>query len=122
MTQFFVLMSGLFVLHEEGEPVSVNPHQVYSYVERQYINISGLPKRMIEDRSKTDWFAKSIACLQITWLLSPIIERAIQPLPITPLEFFTLAYISALFAGCCALFAGCCALFAGYQCHLSYPS
>ncbi len=46
----------------------------------------------IEDKSKADWFLKSIAVAQISWLLASVIDRAATHLPITQLEICTSAF------------------------------
>ena len=46
----------------------------------------------IEDKSKADWFLKSIAVVQISWLLVSVIDRAATDLPITQLEICTSAF------------------------------
>lgn len=47
----------------------------------------------IDDRSKADWFAKSVALVQVTWFVAQLLGRAIQKLPITTLELFTLGTV-----------------------------
>jgi hypothetical protein len=47
----------------------------------------------ISDRSKTDRLSKLIACLQILWFAIQLIGRAVQHLPTTNLELFTLGIV-----------------------------
>lgn len=47
----------------------------------------------IDDRSKANWFTKSIAVVQITWFTMDFLGRSIQRLPITTLELFTLGIV-----------------------------
>ncbi|RBR21865.1 uncharacterized protein FIESC28_04708 [Fusarium coffeatum] len=57
-----------------------------------------LGKHDIEDKSKADSFVKSIAVLQITWLIFNVIARAIKKLPITQIEIATIAFaVMAIF-------------------------
>ena len=51
-----------------------------------------LGREDIEDKSKADLFVKSIAVLQIVWLVLNVIARAIKELPITQLEIATIAF------------------------------
>ncbi|PMD15631.1 hypothetical protein NA56DRAFT_634481, partial [Hyaloscypha hepaticicola] len=51
-----------------------------------------LDRNDIEDKSKADWFMKSIAVVQISWLLVSVIDRAATHLPITQLEICTSAF------------------------------
>src|SRR5277367_4161762 len=46
----------------------------------------------IQDRSKSDWLAKTLALLQTLWFVTQCIARAIENLPTTELEIVTLAY------------------------------
>ena len=46
----------------------------------------------IQDRSKSDWIAKSLVLVQITWFIAQCIGRRAQHLPLTELEVVTLAY------------------------------
>ncbi|KAL1855659.1 hypothetical protein Daus18300_011040 [Diaporthe australafricana] len=58
-----------------------------------------LDEKDIQDKSKADWFLKSIAMLQITWLSLSIAFRGVTGLPVTQLEIATIAFaVMALFA------------------------
>src|SRR5271170_3051806 len=46
----------------------------------------------IQDRSKSDWLAKTIVLLQTLWFVTQGIARSIETLPATELEIVTLAY------------------------------
>ncbi|KAJ4138603.1 hypothetical protein NW768_002453 [Fusarium equiseti] len=57
-----------------------------------------LGREDIEDKSKADSFVKSIAVLQIAWLVLNVIARAIKKLPITQIEMATIAFaVMAIF-------------------------
>ncbi|TAQ90572.1 hypothetical protein B7494_g1095 [Chlorociboria aeruginascens] len=47
----------------------------------------------IQDKSKADVLAKSLACLQILWVIVQALERKIADYPITLLELHTIAHI-----------------------------
>ena len=49
-------------------------------------------KEEIQDRSKSDWLAKTIALLQTLWFVTQCIARGVENLPTTELEIVTLAY------------------------------
>ncbi|KAJ0108339.1 hypothetical protein J7T55_005316 [Diaporthe amygdali] len=51
-----------------------------------------LGKDDIEDRSKADWLLKSLAVLQITWIIMNVIVRHITGLPISQIEIATIAF------------------------------
>jgi len=49
-------------------------------------------EKEIQDKSKSDWLAKTIALLQTLWFVTQCIARSIEKLPTTELEIVTLAY------------------------------
>ncbi|CZR63518.1 uncharacterized protein PAC_13415 [Phialocephala subalpina] len=51
-----------------------------------------LDKQDIEDKSKADWLLKSLAVLQITWLILTVLVRGVTGLPVTQLEIAALAF------------------------------
>jgi hypothetical protein len=52
----------------------------------------GLPKKEIEDKTKADWFLKSVAVAQISWFLMSVTVRAAEKLLISQLEICTTAF------------------------------
>jgi hypothetical protein len=58
----------------------------------------GLPSEgEIQDKSKTDWIAKTFVLLQTLWFVTQCIARHIEHLPTTELEIVTLAYTTINF-------------------------
>jgi hypothetical protein len=58
----------------------------------------GLPTEgEIQDRSKSDWFAKTLVLFQTLWFVMQCIARRIEHLPTTELEIVTLAYTTIYF-------------------------
>ena len=51
----------------------------------------------IKDKGKSDWLAKSLVLLQMSWFVMQCIARAIENLPFTHLEIVTLAYAAMNF-------------------------
>lgn len=51
-----------------------------------------LEKEDIEDKSKADWLLKTLAILQITWLVLNVIVRHDTGLPISQVEVATVAF------------------------------
>ncbi|KAF2181756.1 hypothetical protein K469DRAFT_518305, partial [Zopfia rhizophila CBS 207.26] len=47
----------------------------------------------IDDKSKATWLTKSIALVQVVWFIAQIFGHAIQQLPVTTLELFTLSIV-----------------------------
>jgi hypothetical protein len=56
------------------------------------------PEEEIQDKSKSDWLAKTIVLLQTLWFVTQCIARGIENLPTTELEIITLAY-TAIYVG-----------------------
>jgi hypothetical protein len=52
-----------------------------------------ITKEEISDRSKTDLLSKLIACPRILWFIIQLTGRAVQHLPTTNLELFTLGIV-----------------------------
>jgi len=69
------------------------PDKVLWMLQRSYIDEKDIDAQAIEDKSKANSFNKAIASVQIAWFLSQLLGRAAAHLPITLLEFFTLAYL-----------------------------
>lgn len=47
----------------------------------------------IEDKSKADYLAKGLVCVQVVWIIGQAIERKIANLPITLLEAHTIVHV-----------------------------
>ncbi|KAL2797084.1 hypothetical protein BJX66DRAFT_298187 [Aspergillus keveii] len=90
---FVVYMAGLTLETEDEWIFQVQPRIAHRLIDAGIIRCSDFESREIQGRAKTDGFAKAFAVLQSLWTLGNIIARAAYDLPITPLEFATLAYI-----------------------------
>ena len=64
-------------------------------IARNAISVSSIAitKEEISARSKTDQLSKLITCLQILWFVIQLIGRAVQHLPTSNLELFTLGLV-----------------------------
>ena len=51
----------------------------------------------IKDKGKSDWLAKSLVLLQMSWFVLQCIARAVERLPVTHLKIMTLAYVAMNF-------------------------
>ncbi|KAK3939976.1 hypothetical protein QBC46DRAFT_354517 [Diplogelasinospora grovesii] len=90
----FYANSGGFVLQTpDTEPFPINGASLYYLVSKGYIALPSITREEIWDKSKADVFAKGLAILQGTWIIIQSIARAVQKLPLTPLELFTLAFV-----------------------------
>ncbi|MCJ1367107.1 hypothetical protein MMC16_006239 [Acarospora aff. strigata] len=65
--------------------------QLQYLVQKSHLNLPTISRKEIWDKSKANKFAKTLAILQTTWLATEVIARAVQDLPITLLELFSLA-------------------------------
>src|SRR5579871_1127922 len=92
MTQSFFAVMGGYALRPSGSKTlfRIDGYRFYTLIKDGTIPLPRLSTSEILDRSKGDWLAKMVVCLQIFWLLVQLVGRAIQHLPITTLELFTL--------------------------------
>jgi hypothetical protein len=69
--------------------------EVKDLITKEAIPVSSIAitKEEISNRSKTDQLSKLITCLQILWFAIQLIGRAVQHLPTTNLELFTLGIV-----------------------------
>ncbi|KAL8716495.1 MAG: hypothetical protein Q9225_006186 [Loekoesia sp. 1 TL-2023] len=90
----FYADSGGFLLQTlDSSPFPVTAKQIHYLVKEKYMAIPDISEKEIFDKSKADQFTKTIACLQTGWFVTECIARAIQRLPISPLELSTCAII-----------------------------
>src|ERR1700740_297284 len=69
--------------------------EIKDLITREVIPVSSIAitEEEISGRSKTDQLSKLITCLQILWFIIQLIGRAVQHLPTTNLELFTLGIV-----------------------------
>jgi len=53
-----------------------------------------IPEKAIKDKSKADLLAKSLACLQVSWMVIQCIGRRAIGLPISLLEIHILVHVT----------------------------
>jgi hypothetical protein len=94
---FFMIMGG-FHYFEGSDKAGAHYNAVHPLRYQDVISmlkngtISLPTEEEIQDRSKSDWLAKTIALLQTIWFVTQCIARSIESLPTTELEIVTLAY------------------------------
>lgn len=96
MHGFYIIMGGFVLVSHDGTRRTANYHQLKLLNEHHpdlLAPISSLRKEDIADKSKADALVKIIALSQVANLLTQCIGRAIQNLPVTPLEIATVAYV-----------------------------
>ncbi|KAH8763956.1 hypothetical protein F5882DRAFT_364589 [Hyaloscypha sp. PMI_1271] len=93
---FFLNMGGVWLRPRDSDPFPINATQLLYLVKGKHIDLPSLTEEEIWDRSKADSFAKTFACFQIGWLVLQCLGRAVQKLPITPLEIGTIELIQRI--------------------------
>lgn len=94
LTHGFLVVSGQLVAEDQDGiiyPLSTKEPAMLLNSGRSVFPI--MKKREIQDKSKTDMFAKVFALFQSLWFLINIISRGVHRLPVSPLEIATVAYI-----------------------------
>ena len=92
MVHAFYADMGGFVLHPpDCTSFPITAKQVHYLVQQRYLPIPNITKKEIWDKSKADMFAKTVAGFQAGWLVTQVIARGIQHLPVTLLELSTVA-------------------------------
>jgi len=80
------------MLYVNGVPrATLRPNELERFVHDGSVEIPIIMEADIEDRSKGDALSKGIAIVQLVWFVLQLVARYIQNLPMTLLEFETLA-------------------------------
>jgi hypothetical protein len=89
---FFFAMGG-FVSHGRQHPITTTKQLEAPLLGARYIaDIQSIDEAIIMDRSKGDALSKGVAVIQSLWFIIQCFARVSQQLPITELEFATLAF------------------------------
>ncbi|KAF6811891.1 hypothetical protein CSOJ01_05482 [Colletotrichum sojae] len=98
MTQCIYAVMGGFVIdrpaygHEAGvERVTITPEgiRLLSFVGK----LPEIHESQIQDKSKADWMAKSLVCIQAGWMVAQVVGRLIESLPVSLLEINTCGHV-----------------------------
>ncbi|KAM5385658.1 hypothetical protein ACJZ2D_000857 [Fusarium nematophilum] len=92
---YYVVMGGLVMnvrdLHDDYSRLTVTPEGVLYLAEQgHFLDVSD---ETIEDKSKSDGFAKIIVMLQVTWMIVQTGSRLATGLPVTIIEGHTLVHV-----------------------------
>ncbi|KAE9394458.1 hypothetical protein BT96DRAFT_738867, partial [Gymnopus androsaceus JB14] len=93
---FYITMGGFVIVRNDKQRLPVNFKQLVILKQHRpdFIPwLSALTRESIADKSKADALVKIIALTQTTYLLAQVIGRAVQGLPVSPLETVTAAYV-----------------------------
>jgi hypothetical protein len=94
LTHFFFINMGGFAVKQQGSrQIRLYGDRLLHLFKSQSLPIPDIQEADINDRSKADWVTKSLALIQVTWFVAQLLGRAIQHLPITTLEMFTLGVV-----------------------------
>ncbi|KAK7439921.1 hypothetical protein CaCOL14_003368 [Colletotrichum acutatum] len=99
MTQCFYAVMGGFVVNVPSAEVETALRRVTVTPEgiRLLSFIGKLPQiheSQIQDKSKADWMAKSLVCIQAGWMVAQVIGRLIKKLPVSLLEINTCGHVA----------------------------
>ena len=93
---YFVTMGGFVVdvshLHNTLSRLTISPKGIAFLAKHgHFVKISD---EAIKDKSKADWLAKSLVCIQVGWMLVQTVSRRIVGYPITLVEIHTLVHVA----------------------------
>ncbi|KAK1535713.1 hypothetical protein CPAR01_09255 [Colletotrichum paranaense] len=99
MTQCFYAVMGGFVVNMPSAEVETALRRVTVTPEgiRLLSFVGKLPQiheSQIQDKSKADWMAKSLVCIQAGWMVAQVIGRLIKKLPVSLLEINTCGHVA----------------------------
>jgi hypothetical protein len=86
-------MGGFAIQNLEGDIRSLTMPQFWALLSDGIIKVPSITKAEIEEKTQGDGMIKAIACLQVLYVIADLVARAIQHLPVSTLEIFTLAMI-----------------------------
>lgn len=86
-------MGGFIVRVPEGDFRSVDARSFLDLLSKQCIAFPTITEVEIEEKSEGNVFIKVVAAFQISYMAVELLGRAIQHLPVTTLELFTLGMI-----------------------------
>ncbi|KAF4222997.1 hypothetical protein CNMCM6805_009645 [Aspergillus fumigatiaffinis] len=100
MTHAFYADMGGFLLEGPGvkTPFPVDATQLLFLVKQGYVEYPKITRDDIDDRNKSDGFARFIAVCQVVWFLLNCILRRAQHLALTTLELTTISFVIVFFA------------------------
>lgn len=95
MVHAFYAEMGGFVLQARDTPsFPVTAQQIQYLLQKGYMNVPAISDKEIWDKSKADKAIKTVAALQVSWVVIQMIARGILGLPLTLLELSTVGIIS----------------------------
>jgi hypothetical protein len=94
---FYLVMGGLVIEDKDNEDehaiIRLKPKRFLRLIDQGIMDWPKIPDSEIMDHSKSDWFLKMLALIQIGYFVAQTIGRHLEHLPITPVETYTLGTI-----------------------------
>ena len=109
MHRFFIIMGGFHLFKHSSKEMSNDDRCIseeddgplHPLEESDLLGYSKsftmLTEVEIKDKGKSNWFAKSLVLLQMSWFVIQCIAQGIKHLPVTHPEIVTLAYVAMNF-------------------------
>lgn len=88
---FFADSGGIVLQLQDGELTPLSAKQLAWLVEKGYTSLPDIKEKDISDKSKADMCTKILAFCQTIWFLITLVCRAVEKLPVTPLELASAA-------------------------------
>lgn len=93
---YYAQMGGLVFPHERRRVSTLTASHltsrfIWNNTEHPIMHLV-LGKDEIQDKSKADWFLKSLAVIQVAWVITNVLVRYITRLPISQIELATVAF------------------------------
>ena len=91
---FYTLMGGFELRFDDATYHRLTYSEFRGLIQAGFVDAPAITTEDIEDKSKGNWFTKSLALLQIGWFVAQLLGRVAQRLETTPLELFTLGVVA----------------------------
>ena len=91
---FYALMGGFELPFDDGTSHQLTYSEFRGLVRARFVDAPIISTEEVDDKSKGNWFTKSLALLQIGWFVIQLLSRVAQHLETTPLELFTLGVVA----------------------------
>ncbi|KAJ5730015.1 uncharacterized protein N7483_004523 [Penicillium malachiteum] len=88
---FFADSGGIVFQLQHGDYIPLSAKQLAWLIAQGYTKLPEIKEKDISDKSKAGMCTKALAFCQTTWFLVRLIARAIENLPVTPLELASAA-------------------------------
>ncbi|KAL8694132.1 MAG: hypothetical protein Q9218_001185 [Villophora microphyllina] len=90
---FYANMGGFVLQPRDSTPFPIHGLHLIYLVKKGYISLPSITEDEIADKSKANWLAKALVCLQIGWFVVQCLGRWHGGLPLTSLELTTTSYV-----------------------------